>query len=130
LILLDVITGGGAHLTRSVVHAHGSGDLVDVARRRFEGSFTTLKKPGWAIASAIALAVIVWLAVRRTRLLDGLPRPLAAGLVGAWFSVVVGAIANDSGPLILVVGAILLLLGTGYARSGPRTLSGRRSSYA
>jgi hypothetical protein len=130
LILLDVVTGGGAHLTRSVVHAHGSGDLIDVARRRFEGSFTTLKKPGWTIASAIALAVMVWLAVRRTRLLDGLPRPLAAGLVGAWFSVVVGAIANDSGPLILVVGAILLLLGTGYAQSRPRTLSGRRSSYA
>jgi hypothetical protein len=130
LILLDVVTGGGAHLTRSVVHAHGSGDLIDVARRRFEGSFATLKKAGWMIASAIALAVIVWLAVRRTRLLDGLPRPLAAGLVGAWFAVVVGAIANDSGPLILVVGAILLLLGTGYAQSRPRTLSGRRSSYA
>jgi hypothetical protein len=31
----------------------------------------------------------------------------------------VGTIANDSGPLILVIGAIFLLLGTGYARSRP-----------
>jgi hypothetical protein len=121
LILLDVVTGGGAHLTRSVLHAHNAGDLVDVVRRRFEGSFSTLKKPGWAVASGFALAAVVWLALRRRRLLQRLPRPLAAGLVGAWFAVVIGAIANDSGPLIAVIGAILLLLATGYARSRPQT---------
>jgi hypothetical protein len=121
LILLDLVTGGGAHLTRSVLHAHSAGDLVDVVRRRFEGSFSTLKKPGWAVASGLALGAVVWLALRRRRLLERLPRPLAAGLVGAWFAVVVGAISNDSGPLILVIGAIFLLLGTGYARSRPQT---------
>jgi hypothetical protein len=120
LILLDVVTGGGAHLTKSVVDANSSGDLVDVARRRFEGSFSTLKKPGWLVAFVLALTAVVWLAARRKRLLAGLPRPFAAGLVGAWFAVVVGAIANDSGPLILDIGAIFLLLGTGYAQSRPR----------
>jgi hypothetical protein len=102
-----------------VLHAHGSGDLADVVRRRFEGSFSTLKKPGWAVAFAIALLAVVWLAARRSRLLAGLPRPLAAGLVGAWFAVVVGAISNDSGPLILEIGAIFLLLATGYVRCRP-----------
>jgi hypothetical protein len=119
LILLDVVTGGGAHLTKSVVHAHGSGDLVDVVRRRFEGSFSTLSNPGWLAVFLLALTAVVWLAVQRRRLLDSLPGPLAAGLVGAWFAVVVGAISNDSGPLILIIGAIFLLLGTGYARSRP-----------
>ena len=121
LIVLDVVTGGGAHLTRSVVDAHGSGNLVDVARRRFEGSVTKLGNPGWLIASLLALSAVVWLAAHRRRFLEGLPRPFAAGLIGAWFAAVVGAIANDSGPVVLVIGAILLLLAAGYARSRPRT---------
>jgi hypothetical protein len=120
LILLDVITGGGAHLTRSVLHAHGSGDLADVVRRRFEGSFSTLKKPGWLIAFVIAVGAVIWLAARRRRLLDGVPRLLGAALIGIWFAVVIGAISNDSGPLILEIGAIFLLLSTGYARSRPQ----------
>jgi hypothetical protein len=129
LILLDLITGGGAHLTRSVVHANGSSDLADVVRRRFEGSFSMLKKPGWAIASVVALIALVWLAARRTRLLEGLPGPLAAGLIGTWFAALIGAIANDSGPQILVIGAIFLLLSVGYARGRPSPLSARRDSY-
>ena len=128
LILVDVVTGGGAHLTRSVLHAHGSGDLLDVVRRRFEGSFSTLKKPGWAVAFVLALGAVVWLARGRGRLLAGLPRAIGAGLVGAWFAVVIGAISNDSGPLILEIGAIFLLLGTGYARSRPEPASNPRAS--
>jgi uncharacterized protein (TIGR03382 family) len=119
LILIDVVTGGGAHLTRSVLDANGSGDLADVVKRRFEGSFSTLTKPGWAIAFALALVAVVWLAARRRQLLEGVPRQFAAGLIGTWFAVVIGAISNDSGPLILDIGAIYLLLATGYARSRP-----------
>jgi len=120
LILVDVVTGGGAHLTKSVINANGSGDLADVVRRRFEGSFSSLKNPGRLIVFLIGVAAVVWLAAHRARLLDGLPRGLSAALIGAWFAVAVGAIANDSGPLILEIGAIFLLLGTGYARSRPR----------
>ena len=119
LIAIDLVTGGGAHLTRSVLHANGSGDLLDIVDRRFSGSFASLKKPGWAIAFVIAVTIVVWLAVRSRRLLDGIPRELGAGLIGAWFAVVVGALSNDSGPLILEIGAIFLLLGTGYARCRP-----------
>jgi hypothetical protein len=128
LILVDIVTNGGAHLTRSVLHAQGSGDVADVVRRRFTGSFTTLGNPAWAVAFALALAVIVWLAARAGRLLDGLPRAFAAGLIGAWFAVVIGAISNDSGPLILVIGAILLVFATGYASSRPRTASSHPDS--
>jgi hypothetical protein len=123
LILIDVVTGGGAHLSRSVVNAHGSGDLVDVARRRVTGSVSTLANPAWTVASTLALAAVVWLAARRRRLLDGLPQPLGAGLVGAWFATVAGTISNDSGPLMLIIGAISLLLAIGYARSRPRAVN-------
>jgi hypothetical protein len=126
LILLDLATGGGAHLTRSVVHAHGSGDLGDVVRRRFQGSFSSLGKPARTIAFVIALASIVWLAARGRRVLESLPRPFAAGVIGAWFAAVVGALANDSGPLILEIGAIFLLLAYGYARARPATAVGPR----
>jgi hypothetical protein len=121
LILVDLITGGGAHLTRSVLHANGGGDLVDVVKRRFEGSFSNLKKPGWLIAFVIAVTAVVWLAARRRRLLEGVPKLFGAGLIGAWFAVVIGALSNDSGPLILEIGAIYLLLATGYVRSRPGT---------
>jgi hypothetical protein len=119
LILVDVVTGGGAHLTRSVVDAQGSGDLVDVVRRRFQGSFSSLKKPGWATAFAVALVVLVWLAAQRERLFRRVPRELAAGLVGAWFAVVVGGASNDSGPVILDIGAVMLLLSAGYVWAQP-----------
>lgn len=126
LIVLDLATGGGAHLTRSVLHAHGSGDLEDVVRRRFRGSFNGLRHPAQAVTFAVALAIVVWLAVRRERMLAplrGMPggSALRAGLIGAYFAVVIGAISNDSGPLILEIGAVLLALGAGYLSLRPFT---------
>jgi hypothetical protein len=121
LVLLDLATGGGGHLTRTVNDANGSGDLWDVARRRFDASLSSLKKPGQAFVFAAAVAGLVWMAVRRQRLLrlvEGCGA-FRAGLVGAFFAVVVGAAANDSGPLIAEVGAVLLGLAVVYAH-GPR----------
>jgi hypothetical protein len=128
LILIDLVTGGDAHLTRSVLHAQSAGDVGDVIRRRFTGSFTTLANPGWAVAFALAVAAMAWLAARQHKLRDGVPRSLAAGAIGGWFAVLIGTLANDSGPLILVIGAILLLLATGYARCGPRPASSHPGS--
>lgn len=123
LVLLDLATGGGAHLTRTVVHGHGSGGLGDVIRRRFDGSFSALKNPAWALAFAVALAVLAALAGVGRRTLATLPRPFSAALIGAWFAAVVGAAANDSGPLILVIGAILVALAYAYARACPRSVA-------
>lgn len=120
LALLDLATGGGAHLTRSVLHAHGSGDLLDVVRRRFAGSVSTLRNPWWALSCAFALVWMAWLAVAGRAPLRRRPQPFTAGLVGAWFASVVGALANDSGPLILDIGAVFLLFGYFYARAMPK----------
>jgi hypothetical protein len=66
---------------------------------------------------------VVWLAARRRPILERVPRPFAAGLVGAWFAVVIGALANDSGPLILEIGAIFLLLVSAYASARPESVA-------
>ena len=52
-------------------------------------------------------------------------RPLAeqafaAGIIGVFFATVVGALANDSGPLIVMVGAAALLMASAYAQAAPR----------
>ena len=119
LIVLDLATGGNGHLTRSVVHSHGSGNLADVVRRRFDSSFAGLGKPGQAITFAVAVGAIVWLATRIRVWMRTLPRPFAAGLVGAWFAAVIGALANDSGPLILEIGAVMLVVAHCYAWAQP-----------
>jgi hypothetical protein len=119
LILLDVATGGDSHLSRSVLDANGSGDVWDVLRRRLEGSVSGLKKPGQGVVFVIAVAGLAWMVLRRRALLrdlQGIP-PVEAGLTGAFVAVVAGALANDSGPLIAEIGAVLLALAAGYARN-------------
>jgi hypothetical protein len=92
-----------------------------------------LKKPGWAISFAIAVVAMILLAARREHWLAPVPRAFGAGLTGAWVAVVIGAASNDSGPVILEIGAVVLLLAAAYARSfdpdprqpdGPATLRG------
>ena len=63
--------------------------------------------------------------IRRRELLAPLAgqreRPLRAAFVGSFFAVVVGALANDSGPMIVMIGTASLLLALGYVRSGTPT---------
>ena len=127
LVLIDLATGGDAHFTRSVLDAESGDDLLDVVQRRFEGSFSSLEKPGWIAATVLAAAGLGWLAAHRRRLLAGLPPGFAAGLAGAWFAVVIGALANDSGPQILVVGAVVVLLTAMYASAEPSPQLARMS---
>lgn len=130
LIMLDVITGGGAHLTRSVLHAQSGGDILDTIRRRFEISLSGLDSGTTPISLGVAIVLLVWGFVRRDRLLAPLAewdasrgRIFRAGMVGAWFATVIGALANDSGPVIVLIGTTALLLATGYVRSRPPSCS-------
>jgi hypothetical protein len=67
---------------------------------------------------------LIYVAVRRKELLAPLSedrqRPLRAAIVGSWFAIVIGALANDSGPMIVMIGTISLLLTLGYVRCGTR----------
>jgi hypothetical protein len=121
LIGLDLLTSGGAHLTRSVVHGNGVGDLLDIVKRRLIISVTGLERVTTAITCGLGI-IAFYLGVRRRREIFAQLRDqpaFMAGIWGAFAATVVGTLANDSGPLIFEAGFIMLLLATGYSRARP-----------
>jgi hypothetical protein len=122
LALLDTVSGGNSHFTRSVLDAGGLGQLADIAQRRVELSYRSLTRG--IIAPLVVLAVIALALGLRNR--RRLVAPLAsvpglrAGLAGAFVAVVVGALSNDSGPMILLIGTSYLGLCTGYLQLAPK----------
>jgi hypothetical protein len=110
LALIDLLSGGDAHLTRSVLDAGGAGDLAEVAERRLrlsaDGFGAAAGNPlFWVVTAGIGLAI-----VRRRRLLAWLEAaPMArAGLIGAAAGVAAGVLANDSGASVLAAGGVAL----------------------
>jgi hypothetical protein len=121
LAVLDLATGGDAHFTRSVLRAGGLGELAEVAQRRVELSYNSLGRGIIWLLVAIAVGALVWGVRSRERLLSRLgPQPgLRAALWGALVAVVIGALTNDSGPLILLIGTSYLALAAGYLHEAP-----------
>ncbi|MBV9214072.1 MAG: hypothetical protein JOZ25_10565, partial [Actinobacteria bacterium] len=64
LVGVDLITSGGAHLTRTVLQAGGVGDLLDIVKRRLIISASGLKRVTTAITCALGVALF-YLGVRR-----------------------------------------------------------------
>jgi hypothetical protein len=130
LALLDLVTGANAHLTRSVLDAGGLGDLGDVAQRRLQLSAHSFTRPIVFVFLPLIVALLTLAVVRRDRLrawLQGYPS-MRAGLLGAAAATIVGTLANDSGALLLEIGAAYLLVfgGFAWARAGeslPQTKS-------
>ncbi|MGK2878717.1 MAG: hypothetical protein ACSLFF_09130 [Solirubrobacterales bacterium] len=128
IALLDSATGGESHLTRTVFEANGAGDLWKVADRRFSASIESAKSDGIWVVVLAALGALLWGWIKRERLFSRLTeggedpvarRPFRAGIVGALGGTVVGALANDSGPVILIIGTIYLCMGLLYLRGRP-----------
>jgi hypothetical protein len=121
---LDLATGGNAHFTRSVLHAGGLDQLGQVAQRRFELSYSSLGRG--LIGPLVVIAVIAALVGfrYRNRLLaniDDFPA-LRAGFWGAVVAVVGGALTNDSGPVIFLIGTVYLSLAVGYVKGTPNPI--------
>ncbi len=110
LAVIDLVSGGNAHLTRSVLDAGGAGDLADVAQRRFELSSHDFTQAAtnplfWIVIAGVALAGSQW------RRIDAWLRPVPfvrAGLIGACVAVAVGVLVNDSGATFLTLGVLAL----------------------
>jgi hypothetical protein len=121
--VLDLATGGDAHFTRSVLRAGGLGELADVAQRRLELSYNSLGRGIIWLLVLVATAAIVWGVRSRRRLLVALePLPgMRAALWGSLVAVVLGALSNDSGPLILLIGTSYLALAAGYVYEAPKS---------
>jgi hypothetical protein len=119
LAVIDLVSGGDSHLTRSVIDEGGAGDLADVAERRLRLSAHDFGQAAgnplfWIVVVGIVVAVSQW------RRIDAWlkPAPLArAGLIGACAAVAVGVLVNDSGATFLVLGALGLGAAVAYAWS-------------
>jgi hypothetical protein len=125
LLLLDLAIGGGAHLTRTVSSSSGPGDFGKVVVRRWRLSTAGITHGSTPFVIGVCVLLLVLGVVRRRQLLAPLSgdreRPLRAAIVGGFFAVVIGALANDSGPMIVTIGTVALLLTVGYVRSDTRT---------
>jgi hypothetical protein len=116
LALVDLLSGANAHLTRSVLDAGGLGEMADVAQRRLQLSARSFARPVLLAFLPLVLGLAVWAYLRRERLrawTKGLPA-MRAGLLGALAAAVVGTLANDSGALLLEIGAAYLLVFVGF----------------
>ena len=117
LALIDLLSGANAHLTRSVLDAGGLHSLGEVAQRRLQLSVRSFGRPVLLVFLpfvALLAALAVW---RRDLLAAWLGRRpvMRAGLLGALVATAVGTLANDSGALLLVIGAAYLLAFAAYA---------------
>jgi hypothetical protein len=117
LAFVDLLSGANAHLTRSVLDAGGLHDLGDVAERRLRLSARSLLKPLTLVFLPLVALLVALAVTRRDKLRAWLaPYPqMRAGLIGAVVATVVGALANDSGALLLEIGAVYLLVFAGFA---------------
>ena len=134
LIALDLLTGGGAHLTRTVVEGGGAGDFLDIVKRRSVISWRGLNDETVLVLCIVGVIAVAWALRRRDRVLGptaGYPSWRAA-MWGGLAATVVGALGNDSGPVIFAGGFLSLLLAAGYLHGGVRggTPSGARAASA
>jgi len=111
IVLADLISGANAHLTRSVLDAGGLGDLSDVAQRRLQLSAHSFTRPIVFLFLPLLAGFGVLAVARHDALrtwLRDVPA-IRAGLVGALAAIACGTLANDSGALLLVIGAAYLV---------------------
>jgi hypothetical protein len=114
LIAIDLLIGGDAHLSRSVLDAGGLDELGQIVERRVRLGARSFGRFVDSTSYMIAAAVIVAAVVGRRRILSWFAgRPAArAGFFGGIAASAVGALANDSGALLILVGTAYL---TGFA---------------
>jgi hypothetical protein len=117
LVVFDLLLGGDAHLTRSVLDAGGFHGLGDVAERRLRLSAHSFSH---GLDSPLLWLAVVGIGValyKRDRILAWFAATpaLRAGFIAAAFATLVGTLANDSGALLLEVGTVYLLLIAGFA---------------
>lgn len=104
LALLDLATGGDGHFTRTVLRGGDGEALGEIVQRRYELAWNNLRAGIMPLLAVLAVAAIAWGIRRRERLLAGVPGADAwgAALAGGAAGGVVGALTNDSGPVLLV----------------------------
>jgi hypothetical protein len=127
LAAIDLATAhGSGHFTGSVLHARSAGDVRDIIVRRYKAAWDELKNHAMPIATVLALACAA-LGVRgRERLLAPVSADPAwlAAFAGGLTAGVVGALVEDSGPVLLVVAVFTLGCVAAYLWGRPAPSTG------
>lgn len=121
LAALDLLTGGDGHFTRTVLKADSGDALWDIFKRRYTLAFNVLARgamPLIVVVGALAVAYAIRYRERIYAPLRGAPSWHAA-LIGGLTASIVGALSNDSGPLLFVFGVAVLTCATAYVRGDP-----------
>jgi hypothetical protein len=122
LAAIDLVTAhGGGHFTGSVLDARSAGDIRDIVVRRYGAAWDELRNHLMPVATALALLASALAIRRRERLfapVDSDPAWLAA-LAGGLTAGVVGALTEDSGPVLLVVAVFVLACVLSYLWGRP-----------
>ncbi|MEI7625359.1 MAG: hypothetical protein WCK06_04340 [Actinomycetota bacterium] len=125
LALLDQTTGGNGHFSRSVLEVDGTSNLFDIFKRRGDMALRSAGRGlmpavtvGAVLASAFAIRNRIWLYA-----------PLRApawnaAMIGVLVAGVVGALTNDSGPILFVASVFLLVCITAYIQGNPALVPG------
>jgi len=122
LAVLDLLTAhGSGHFTGSILHARSTGDLRDVIERRYSAAYDELKHGAMPVATVLALLAASLGLRRRERLLAPVANDPAwlAALAGGLTAGVVGALTEDSGPVLFVVAVFVLICLLGYLSGQP-----------
>lgn len=122
LAALDLATAhGSGHFTGSVLDARSPGDIRDIVVRRYGAAWNELKNHLMPVATAVAVVASV-LAVRyRQRVCApvGSDPAWLAALSGGLTAGAIGALSEDSGPVLLVVAVLMLGCVLGYLWGKP-----------
>lgn len=122
LAALDLTTAHGAgHYTGSVLDASSVGEVAELIARRYESAWEELGNGLMPFATALALLLAAAGMRYRERLLAPVradPAWLAA-LAGGLTAGIVGALSEDSGPLLLVSAVSALACVGGYLLAAP-----------
>ena len=105
-----------------MLHARSTADVRDIIVRRYTAAYDELRHGAMPAATALALAVAALGVARRRRLLapvGGDPAWLAA-LAGGLTAGAIGALTEDSGPVLLVVAVFALGCVAAYLWGRPR----------
>jgi hypothetical protein len=124
LAIVDLSTAHGAgHFTGSVLDARSASDLQDLIVRRYEAAWQELGNGLMPLATTLALLLATVGVHYRERLLEPVhsdPAWLAA-LAGGLSAGVVGALSEDSGPVLLVVAVFAMACVIAYLCAGAQT---------
>jgi hypothetical protein len=123
LAALDVaFAHGTGHFTGSVLDAHSASELRDVIVRRCTGAWSELRNHAMPFACAVALAAAAIGVRRRARVLGPVASDPAwnAAFAGGLAAGFVGALVEDSGPVLFVVAVFTLGCVLAYIWGKPR----------